>query len=617
MAITQVDKMKILKFFRENAFGDIYYADLVNYLGKKSKITDVEFTNFFATYIIDNLKKEQPSLNLLNKMVSTLTSFIGWLHDDKIELDIELINKLHSIRESYEEHLVISGEDRNTKLDELISSFEKDLFEFYPKVEEQQNSINLDELIAELSTLQASLSESEKEILSLTTRLEKQTRAYESKKRANTKLSSRLEEGHQREKKLEDKIKELEATIEQLNSHIATLKAEISSRQESYNYLSDLKDRIQSDYFHLKSEIKSLRKSLEEKEKQIAQLLSEEEFRIVIPNSLDYNEDRKNKIEGLIIRKMLMGKCTLEEVKIYLASNGYIMSTNELRDHFNEIKNRMTCTKPEDHISLADSISEDNEYLISIYDDTKFMDLMVVSDFHLSNFSKEIIQDMDLINEYCELNGIKLILNVGDFFSWSRLERKRKGSTCQRIVDKAIVKYPECKGIKHAILGGNHDRDMFADGVDPIKLLADAREDFINLGYGHCKITFKGSFSILDSIGMHHPNRRYPEAVGPEFYSTEKIRDTINSYYITNNIPSDDVYVELLGHIHKSGLDAENGICVVPSYRKDRVLNGAWHLRVYFGEDKHISNIIFIPVIKQKKLIPTTEICYKKQLIKK
>ncbi|MDE5888393.1 MAG: hypothetical protein K2H20_00060, partial [Bacilli bacterium] len=219
-------------------------------------------------------------------------------------------------------------------------------------------------------------------------------------------------------------------------------------------------------------------------------------------------------------------------------------------------------------------------------------------------------------NDYCEENGIKTILNAGDFFSWTRLKGKQRGAVCQRIVDKAILKYPSRKGIKHAILGGNHDKDMLAVGVDPLQLMAEAREDFINLGYSHCKITFGGSVSILDSIGMHHPNRRFPETVGDGEYTTSKIVNMIKGYNGRNGIDSDNIYVDLLGHIHMSSLDTENGICIVPSYRKDRVVNGAWHIKVYF-KDNHISNIVFIPIIKTRKLIPTTEINYQKRLILK
>ncbi len=619
MAITQVDKMKILKFFREKAFGDIYYDDLVEYLGKKSKISDVEFTNFFANYVIDSFNKEQPSLNLLCKMVSTLSSFIGWLRDDEVELDVELVTKLYSIREKYEQYLINSSSERNNKLDELISSFEKDLKNSYTLVEvEEEVTIDEKTILAELETLRNELADSEKEITELTTKLTKQTKAWENKKRDNNRLSSKLEESKKNQKKLEDKIKELEKIISQLNENIASLREDRTSYIERYDIICSLKDKIQNDYYSLKLEMKAMRKNLEEKDKEIAKLSEDSEFKIVMPRSLEFEEDRKNKIEALIIQKMLISKSTLEDIKEYLAFNGYILSLDELRRHFKAIGERLEygvldITEEIKGIELK----ENSEYEIPISTDTSCIDLMVVSDFHLGSFDKEIIHDMEILNDYCENNGIHYILDVGDFFSWTRLKGKHRGSVCQRIVDKAITKYPSRKGIKHAVLGGNHDKDMLAVGVDPIKMLADAREDFINLGYSHCKLTFGGSVSILDSIGMHHPNRRYPDPVGKDFYTTEKIRDSIDNYYAKEKIYKDDVYADLLGHIHKSNLDTQNGICIVPSYRKDRVLNGAWHLKVYFSDDKHISNIIFIPIIKTKELIATTEINYQKKLILK
>ena len=75
MAITQVDKIKILKYFRETSFGEIYYNELVESLGKRAKVTDIEFITFFVNYISESFNKNQPSFNLICKMLSSLTSF--------------------------------------------------------------------------------------------------------------------------------------------------------------------------------------------------------------------------------------------------------------------------------------------------------------------------------------------------------------------------------------------------------------------------------------------------------------------------------------------------------------------------------------------------------------
>ncbi len=614
MAITQVDKIKILKYFRETSFGEIYYNELVESLGKRAKVTDIEFITFFVNYISESFNKNQPSFNLICKMLSSLTSFIGWVYDDKIVLGKELINQLYSIRDRYERYLIDENAKRNSDLDGLMTTFEEKLNGCYPKIEEEvKYDVNV--LLSEIDELRKKLNATEQEVSELNDKLSKQNRAWESKRKDNTRLIDKLENSKLKQKRLEDKIKELENIIEQLNGLVASLKQEVASSRDSYDILLSLKTRIQSDYFNLKNDIKVLRKRLEESEKEVRRLRDEDEFKIVIPKSFEYVEDRNNRIEALIIQKMLSGKNTLEDVRVFLADNGYVLSIEELRKHFELIRGKMEYEVPEEiNLVPEKDVKEGSEYVISLDGNPKCIDLMLVSDFHLSAFGKEIIADMELINDYCEDKGISLILNAGDFFSWTRLEGKHKGTACQRIVDKAIAKYPSRKGIKHAVLGGNHDKDMLAVGIDPIRLLADAREDFINLGYGHCKITFGGSVSILDSIGIHHPNRRYQNPVDDDSYTTEQIRESIYSYYAKEKISSDDVYVNLLGHIHKSGLDMQNGICIVPSYRKDRVLNGAWHLKVYFNNG-YISNIVFIPVIKTKKLVPTSEINYEKKLV--
>lgn len=618
MAITQLDKMRIMKFFRERQMGEIYYDDLVKYMGKKSNVTDLEFTAFFANYIEDNLQKEHISLNLISKMVSALISFIGWLHEDDVKIDdVSFINRMHSLYGCYEQYLVKNGEERNSTLDELFPILDEKLKEFYPyvEVEEEIDSVeDVERLKKEIEELSSELHLREERIKELEKESKKKDKAIESRKKDITRLSGKLESSQKEQRTLNDKIKFLEGLVEELKTLIASLEDKLKDSDEKYAILHELKARIQNDYYTLKSTIKSLRSDLESKESEIIKHREEEKMKIVIPLSDDVTEQMNNRIEALIIRKMISGRNTVEELLEYLLQNGFSVSKDEIRRYLRNIKDKMNL----EYKVSEDSILEDEDfgrYTIMVPENTFCYDLMVVSDFHLTSFDKEIVQDMELINDYCEKNGISMILNAGDFFSLNRTRNKRSISICKKLVEKIVTKYPSRNGIVHAVLGGNHDKELMEYVDDPLKTLESERDDFVNLGYGHCKISFGGTVSILDTIALHHPNRRYPEPVG-NTYDTKKIQDSLNNYYFSKNMSNDDVYVDILGHIHKSGLDTENGICIVPSYRKDRVINGAWHVKIYFNENGHIDNIAFIPLIKQRKLVPTTEIGYKKQLIK-
>ena len=50
MGLTGVDKIKLNKYIREHAIDDIFYTDMCVFLGKKGKITDSEFIDYFADY---------------------------------------------------------------------------------------------------------------------------------------------------------------------------------------------------------------------------------------------------------------------------------------------------------------------------------------------------------------------------------------------------------------------------------------------------------------------------------------------------------------------------------------------------------------------------------------
>ena len=51
MPITPVDRIKIAKFMKEKPIGKIYYLDLRDALGKREKISDVEFLEFSKSSI--------------------------------------------------------------------------------------------------------------------------------------------------------------------------------------------------------------------------------------------------------------------------------------------------------------------------------------------------------------------------------------------------------------------------------------------------------------------------------------------------------------------------------------------------------------------------------------
>ena len=53
MGLTGVDKIKLNKYIREHAIDDLYYVNMCDYLGKRGKITDTEFIDYFTDCVIN------------------------------------------------------------------------------------------------------------------------------------------------------------------------------------------------------------------------------------------------------------------------------------------------------------------------------------------------------------------------------------------------------------------------------------------------------------------------------------------------------------------------------------------------------------------------------------
>ena len=82
MAITAVDKIKLNKYLREHAVDDIYYLDMCDALGKRGKISDIEFLEYFTDSAVQELNKDSKiSIKQLTKIILTIDAFLTWIHE--------------------------------------------------------------------------------------------------------------------------------------------------------------------------------------------------------------------------------------------------------------------------------------------------------------------------------------------------------------------------------------------------------------------------------------------------------------------------------------------------------------------------------------------------------
>ena len=82
MPLTGVDKVKLNKYLKEHAIDDIFYFDMCDYLGKRGKIKDFEFIDYFADCVISEFSKDgKISVKHVAKLVSLVGNFSSWMHE--------------------------------------------------------------------------------------------------------------------------------------------------------------------------------------------------------------------------------------------------------------------------------------------------------------------------------------------------------------------------------------------------------------------------------------------------------------------------------------------------------------------------------------------------------
>ena len=95
--------MKLSKYLKEHAVTDIYYLDLCDAIGKRGKIEDIEFLEYFTDYTIQEFSKEgKISIKHITKVINTIEAFLCWLNEAKTTVKEETLDKIRSFPKFYE-----------------------------------------------------------------------------------------------------------------------------------------------------------------------------------------------------------------------------------------------------------------------------------------------------------------------------------------------------------------------------------------------------------------------------------------------------------------------------------------------------------------------------------
>lgn len=600
MAITATDKVKIKKYLREHALGDIYYLDMCDAIGKKEKISDVEFLDYFTDCVIEELIKDT-KINIKNitKLVSVVTSFIGWVYESNKEVNEETLNKIRSFNELYENYINKNGIEPDEYLrDNYIKVCVERVNKLYPK---EIDSELLAKYVEEIEALK-------RQIKDLTLELTQLDRENQNLKGDYDEKCSKLETIEETNSTLRSQLKEQKEyllKIDSLNAEIGKLQTSLLESENTVQELSVYKVK----FGEISTEITELKDKLQK-----------------IVDKQNEEQELKNKhkqIESLIYQKLLCDECSLEGILNYVTKSGIASSNEEISRILKGIKARIRIEsnsfslRPKYQI-MPPEITQDKEFSINIPNSCTCYDILLVSDLHIDEINKKVLSGFDTQLNYCASNGINLIINAGDFFDDMGGRKVDYTSAVKnyKLIDESIESIPSAPGIYHAILGGNHDKHILKYGIDPIKELTTRRDDFIDLGYTHSTITLQNKQNILGKIDLHHPDTyTLPIHFDENGLDFSQVIQYLNNIYKNQNRTREDSYIDIFGHYHKNLFNSAHSYCFIESFMGTK-RKKACHLKIYFDESHQIKYMLFMPLLGDEKLHVENEIVYQKILKK-
>ena len=600
MPITATDKIKINKYIKEHAIGDIYYLDMCEALNKKVKITDIEFLEYFTDYIVNEFKKDSKIyLNHLTKVVNIIDTFLDWINENGSTLKDETIDKIKSFKEYYNDYLIRMNQEQDLEFVGNIDIVLEKINKLYPTIEKSESVIKYINKIEELTKNLNELKKKYEELKDLYDTLES---SYNKKNSQVKNLNSDLVYKDEEIRNKAKEIKELSKTIKELNIKIEELKKILSKKEQDIIELGTYKEKFEK----LLPELEKLK---EQVKNNICSRIREA-----------YNEEKKTKIEDLIYQKLLLGRFNINEILTFVTEQGITTNRDEIIDLLKRIKSKINIDNSVFSLNpsyriVSPKFLTSEQFIIDLPQDVKYYDILLVSDFHLKEFNQKTLNSFDMINEYCLKNGIKLILNLGDFFQGFGNLTYFDAVQNYKTVEEAIKKIPYADGIYHAVLGGNHDSNILKYGYDPLKLLSDEREDIINLGYSHSIIALRNSSrNILGRFDIHHPDSfDLSFDLDENGINSEPLNNYLNNLYQKQGRNRNSSYIDIFGHMHKGLFNSMDSYYYLPPYFLDNSSNkGACHLRIYIDDNKQIKYMVFMPLTAINQLVKTNEFVYKK-----
>ena len=600
-------KKKILDVLKKYSIDDLYYSDF-DEIRKEShqKINNNDILNYLIEKSNAELEnKEELSNNRFSKLIRSMTIIIQCSKEAKITIENKTIQDIDKMITKYKETLQRTNlevdEVTNQNVEDLETELVENYLEVLEEVEEEPNE-ELEKIIEELATTKKMLEDSETE----KKEQEKTQRKLEKELKKSKTTSENLEKARNN---LQVENTSLIQELKEYKKELIKISQKLQEQEGTTNSLIETNDILKEEIEYRAKENTTLSKEIVELTRKLSICETKEQEELA-------EQESTKQIEDFILSELYKHPSSMEEFLDSLKKQGYLLTFDTLQEHINALKIKYKIIGPLFEqippiykINVKPSIT--NQFLrLPVTFSNNELDLLIISDLHNE------LSDLDKAYNYASAKNIPYILNLGDTFDFQgtnyfqpSLENLRK---IEQRFQEMLNLFPKNTGIYQFNLGGNHDELALLYGLDLLEQLQQNQSDLINLGYRHANIILGNTPKKYNCIGLHHPNYRIDDTI----IENQKIISYLENYYqneLQSSITRDNVYCDILGNFHKSKLDLLNGYCQAPSLTKDRAMNGAWHLKIYFDNNQNIETITFIPLVATNGLQPITEIPYQKK----
>lgn len=571
MNLNTYAKSNINKILKQSSFDAITYQDFFS--SNKFSYSDCDVLEYLVALAKKELLENKFSYEKYSENISfSILIFLSKCQEDAFELNEELIKNIYFIANEYFKLSDNNCDFDNNIMKENFNSILSIINESYFFVICEENNEDTKE---KLNKLKEALIEKNKIIT----------------------------EQQNNEKLLKSSILKSNLEVEQFNKLL-------SNANIKY-------DELQAEFLKTQKKLEKIEKEKDDFFKQ--HNFSLNEIEIILDEYIKSKKlkDQNDKVETIILNALFQKGLSIIELKQLLDKNKISLTNNEIYNFLQTLKTRISISNIELGINspiykiTVPDYDKTNKFSISLNQNQKYLDILLVSDFHFTIQDEIKTRKIFNLYDYCTRNSINYIFNLGDIFDLLNENTVNIDyytfKKIENFIDKVSDCFPKDTGIYHCILGGNHDQIAFKYGINILDRLCETRYDLISLGYEHCLVNIGPN---QEKILLHHPNQKFifPNninkiGIDPCYYLNDFYKKSIDNNYIDKN----SICFNFLGHLHRTAISPLQNYCFVPSYFKDNYINSALHVRLYFNSDKYVNLIEITQLTQENDLLPINE----------